>query len=620
MQISAFQIERLLTQVQKPARYIGGEWNSIAKDWDGIEISIALAYPDVYEIGMSNLGLAILYDLVNARPTMAAERVYAPWDDMECAMREAGIPLYSLDTQHALADFDVLGFTLQHELIYSNVLNMLDLADLPIKAKDRTPDMPLVIGGGSCTYNPEPLAPFFDLFVIGEGEEVTIELLEALLAAKRSGLSEDRRELLLRLAQIPGIYVPSLYDLHYRDDGTLDAIEPNHPDVPQRVLKRIVTELSPAPARPIVPNMGIVHDRAGVEIQRGCSRGCRFCQAGIIYRPIRERPVNEVLSAAQAIIRNTGYDEIGLVSLSSSDHSGISQIVQGLLDEHGEQGLAISLPSLRIDSFSVDLAQMIQQQRKTGFTFAPEAGSQRLRDVINKGVSEDDLIETAEAAFASGWNRLKLYFMLGLPTETEEDIAEMARLIREIDALGRRLRHRRVDVGVSAATFVPKPHTPFQWLPLAQREQVEAHQRLLLKATPSRKVRVTWSDWDTTWLEGLLSRGDRRMARVVEHAWRSGARFDAWHERFDVSLWQEAMAACGVEDRFYLERPRDREEVFPWDMIEVGVSRRFLWREYQRAMRADLSPDCRFDCHNCGILAAFETEREDLPEAAWGCP
>lgn len=620
MQIATDQLERVLATVQKPARYVGGEWNSIAKDWRHAQVTLALAYPDVYEIGMSNLGLAILYDLVNQRPEMVAERVYAPWLDMEAAMRQAGLPLYSLETRHALADFDVLGFSLQHELTYTNVLNMLDLAGLPVLAEQRTAEMPLVIAGGSCAYNPEPMAPFIDLFVLGEGEVVLIELLEAVAEWKRSDRANDRGGLLRRLVAIPGVYVPSLYRPVYHTDGRLERIERLSDDAPERVCKRIVAVLPPPPVRPIVPTLDTVHDRAGIEIQRGCGRGCRFCQAGMVYRPIRERGVAETLSAVDAIVASTGYDEIGLVSLSSSDHGSIGEIVQGMLERHGDTKLAVSLPSLRIDSFSVELANLIQQQRKTGLTFAPEAGSQRLRDVINKGVTEEDLLRTAEAAFRSGWDRIKLYFMLGLPLEEEEDIHEMARLIRTLHGLGRRVRNRRVEIGVSAATFVPKPHTPFQWLPLAERAQVQARQRILVSETRLSKVRISWSDWDSTWLEALLSRGDRRLSVVVHRAWQLGARFDAWSERYEPALWRRALDECGLDDGFYNDRMRAQDEVLPWDHLDVGVSRQYLWAEYERAIGGQTSPDCRVECHACGILSVFGAEAAERLPGAWGCP
>ena len=619
MQVANERLERILTAVQKPGRYVGGEWNSITKNWDQVQVSLALAYPDVYEIGMSNLGLAILYEVVNQRDDMVAERVYAPWHDMEAAMRKDGLPLYSLETRHALADFDVIGLTLQYELTYTNVLNMLDLAGIPLLAEERTGEMPLVIAGGTGTYNPEPVASFFDLFVLGEGEEVILELLEAIRAWKQGPQADDRAGLLRRLAAIPGVYVPSLYQVIYHPDGIIEAIRPVDAAAPERLLKRIAPSMPPAPTHPVVPTMGTIHDRAAVEIQRGCSRGCRFCQAGMIYRPIRERSAAEVLDAVDEIVANTGYDEVGLVSLSSSDHSHIREIVDGILERQAENGVAVSLPSVRIDSFSVDLAQSIQQQRKTGFTFAPEAGSQRLRDVINKGVTEDDLLNTAEAAFRSGWDRIKLYFMLGLPTETDEDIREMARLIREIHALGRQLRNRRIQISVSVATFVPKPDTPFQWLPLIDRAVVEERQRILVSETRNRQVRVSWSDWDSTWLEALLSRGDRRLGPIIQRAWELGARFDAWSECYVPDLWQRALDDCGLDDEFYLSRQREQDEILPWDHLGVGVTKQFLRREYQYGMRGELSPDCREDCHGCGILAAFD-DTGRMVRDVWGCP
>jgi radical SAM family uncharacterized protein len=639
--ISEGRLRLLLARVQKPARYAGREWNSICKDWDTATVRLALVYPETYEIGMSNLGLAILYDLVNRRAKWLAERVYAPWDDMETEMRAAGMPLYSLETRHTLDDFDVLGFSLQHELNYSNVLNLLDLAGLPILSRDRQSSrscdasMPLVIAGGSCTYNPEPMADFFDALVIGEGEEVLVELLQAYEAwkvARGQARPDGRRELLQRLAHIAGVYVPSLYTV---DDATGDKPQarrteeverasglpkPTLEGLPDRVLKRIVAELGPVPTSPIVCTMEVVHDRAMVEIQRGCSRGCRFCQAGIIYRPIRQRPVGEVLAAIDELVANTGHSELALVSLSSSDHPGVQEIVARAMARHAEEGLAISLPSLRIDSFSVELAEMIQSTRKTGFTFAPEAGSQRLRDVINKGVNEEDLLRTTAAAFSKGWNRLKLYFMLGLPTETDEDILEMARLIRLIHAQGRQIRGRMVDLSVSVSTFVPKPHTPFQWVPLASREVVEYRQRLLQQSVRARGISLSWSDWDTTWLEALLSRGDRRLGPIIARAWRLGARFEAWSDHFRPGLWREALAAEGIDADPYVALDRDPEMPCPWEIIDVGVTRSFLWREYQRALRGELSPDCREQCHGCGVAIAFATERAGVRADAWGCP
>ncbi|NLG52033.1 MAG: TIGR03960 family B12-binding radical SAM protein [Chloroflexi bacterium] len=617
--MSEERLHSLLKQVQKPARYVGQELNSINKDWNSVQVTLALAYPDLYEIGMSNLGLSILYDLVNRRPEFAAERVYAPWADMDAAMRDADVPLFSLETRHSLDAFDVIGFSLQYELNYTNVLSMLDLGRIPVLARERANALPLVVAGGSCTYNPEPMADFVDAFVIGEGEQVLLELLEcvqAWKAEKGEQAHAGRAELLRRLARIPGVYVPSLYRVEYNGDQTIAAIEPMEEGVPRRIRKRILPELGPVPTRPIVANMEVVHDRAMVEIQRGCSRGCRFCQAGIIYRPIRERPADEVVAGIDDILKATGYAEASLLSLSSSDHSHIEEIISQAMAAHAEEGLSISLPSLRIDSFSVRLAEMIQETRKTGFTFAPEAGSQRLRDVINKGVTEDDLLHATQSAFESGWNRLKLYFMLGLPTEVDDDVREMARLVRDIQARGKAIRRRMVDVSVSASTFVPKPHTPFQWVPLVDRATVEQRQKLLRDGTNTRGLRVSWSDWDTTWLEALLSRGDRRLGGVIWRAWQAGARFDAWSEQFRPDLWRQALAEEGVDPDFYTGRHRQRDETLPWDHIDVGVSRAYLWREWERALKGELSPNCREQCHGCGIQQSFSGEQTP----AWRCP
>ena len=623
MRIADECLQALLTHVQKPARYVGQEWNSIIKNWSDVRVTVALSYPDVYEIGMSNLGLAILYDLVNQRDEFVAERVYAPWEDMETAMRAAHMPLFSLETRRSLDEFDVLGFSLQHELTYTNVLNMLDLSGIPLLARERTPDVPLVIGGGSCTYNPEPMADFFDLFVIGEGEEVLLELLDTLRDWKASGSRAEpdgRRELLQRLARIPGVYVPSLYQVDYQDDGIVATIKPSVDGIPTRIRKRIVSKLPPAPTCPIVANTQIVHDRGMIEIQRGCSHGCRFCQAGMIYRPIRERPVAETVKAIDDLIASTGHSEVSLVSLSSSDHSGIAEMIAQTMAHHTDDGLAISLPSLRIDSFSVDLARMIQTTRKTGFTFAPEAGSQRLRDVINKGVTEEDLLQTTEAVFENGWNHIKLYFMIGLPTETDEDIVEIARLIREISAQGRSIRHRTVDIKVNASTFVPKPHTPFQWAPLARRQIVEHRQGLLRDKARTRGVRISWSEWDNTWLEAVLSRGDRRLGAVILTAWRMGARFDAWSEHFCPDTWRQALNQEHLDADFYAFRERSQDEILPWSLIDAGVTSQFLWEEYGRSLTGELSPNCREQCHHCGILKAFAEQRSKLPKHTWECP
>jgi radical SAM family uncharacterized protein len=609
----ATSLDRLLPKVSKPARYTGQEWNQVRKDWSKIALKVALAYPDVYEVGMSNLGMAILYALLNQQPDWLAERVYAPWLDMEQAMRQNKIPLFSLESHRPLREFDVIGFSLQYELNYSNVLNMLDLAGIPLLARDRTESWPLIIAGGSCTYNAEPMADFFDLFVVGEGEEVLLELIEL---CQESWGREKKEDFLVRAASIAGVYVPSLYQVDYHADGAISTIVPLKAGVSARVDKRIVSPLPPPPVRPVVPFVNVVHDRAMVEIMRGCTHGCRFCQAGMIYRPVRERPLAEVLQAVDQLLANTGHEEISLVSLSSSDYSCIAPLVRELSERYAEQRVSISLPSLRTDAFSVELAQIIQRTRKTGLTFAPEAGSERLRRVINKGITADDLLHTAEAAYASGWLRIKLYFMMGLPTETVEDVLAIADLVQAVRGIGRRWSGKRSEVSVSVNTFVPKPHTPFQWLPLADASEIAARQAVLRRAMPGRGIHLSWSDQATTWLEAVFSRGDRRLGKVVWYAWRSGARFDAWAEAFQPRLWEQAFSEAGLDPIFYSGRQRPFSEVLPWSSIDVGVSPTFLWEEYERSLRGEPSVNCADGCMDCGIRQTLSLARCPPPTAA----
>ena len=601
-------LDRILPTVAKPARYTGQEWNCVVKDWAEAKVRVALAYPDVYEVGMSNLGLAILYEVLNSHPEVLAERVYAPWTDMERAMRQARIALPSLESGRSLRDFDIVGFSLQYELNYSNVLAMLDLAGIPLLSSQRDGGWPLIIGGGSCTYNPEPMAGFFDLFVIGEGEEVLLELVrlyaecQDALRARKAG----KEEFLHRAAGIEGIYVPSLYQVDYSNDGTVSRIIPLRAGVPARVRKRILPVLPRSPLRPVVPFVQVVHDRGMVEVMRGCGRGCRFCQAGMIYRPLRQRPMSEVLEMVDQLLASTGYEEVALVSLSSADYSDIEALVQELGERHAEHHLSISLPSLRTDTFSVELARLIQRTRKTGLTFAPEAGSERMWRVINKGVTADDLLRTAEAAYASGWLRIKLYFMIGLPTETMDDVLAIADLVKAVLDIGRRLQGKRARVSVNAATLVPKPHTPFQWLALDDAAQIAMKQNTLRRALPRGGIRLSWSDRDTTWLEAVLSRGDRRLGPVIRHAWELGARFDAWTEAFKPQFWQQALAEAAIDPDFYASRQRPVVEVLPWSHIDSGVNSTFLWNEYQLALRGENSVDCREGCLDCGVRDAFE--------------
>jgi len=608
-------LDSILPRVTKPARYTGGEWNSVVKDWDRIEIKVALAYPDVYEVGMSNMALMILYDLLNSQEGVLAERAYAPWVDMEQAMRDAGVSLYSLETRHPLAGFDIIGFTLPYELNYTNVLNILDLAQIPVLASERNAQHPLVIGGGSGTYNPEPLADFFDLFVIGEGEEVLLELLQV-YRDHRNGKSK----FLSHAAEIEGVYVPSLYDVKYNDDGTVAQVKQRQPEARPIITKRVVDTLPPAPTKVVVPFVEAIHDRAMIEIQRGCTQGCRFCQAGMIYRPLRERPLEEIVATADKLLAATGYGELALVSLSSCNYSRIEELVEALLVQHGPKYTSISLPSLRMDSFSLELAKLFRGRRKTGLTFAPEAGSERLRCVINKVLSAEEILGTAEAAYGSGWHRIKLYFMVGLPTETVEDVEAIAALVKQVLDVGRRARGKRAEVSVSVGTFIPKPHTPFQWLPLEKKELLQQKQHQLRRLIRSRGLKLSWNDPDTSLLEAALSRGDRRLGKVIHEAWRRGARFDAWSEIFDAERWWSAFSEQGLDPAFYAHRERSLEETLPWDHINSGVSKEFLIAEYERSLRGETTSDCREGpCLACGILRAFSPTAETTSQGLWGC-
>ena len=593
----------ILPRVAKPARYTGGELNMIKKDWEQSPIKMVFAFPDVYEIGMSHLGGKILYGLVNDTTNHLIERGFAPWPDMEAIMREEGILLYSLESFTPLNRFDVVGFSLQYELSITNVLNMLDLSGIPLWSQDRNESDPLVIAGGPVTFNPEPFAEFFDAFLIGDGEELLIEFLDCLEQSK--GL--DRNERLLKAAAIEGVYVPAFYAVEYKLDKTLLMMRPQLPGVPARVRKRMVKDLDKVyfPAKPIVPYMEIVHDRVVLEVMRGCQRACRFCHAGTVYRPVREKSISVLKHQAECQLLSTGYDEISLASLSTLDYSGVNRLVKDLVKTYGDKGVGVALPSLRVDAFSIELANEVQKVRKTTLTLAPEAGTQRLRDVINKNISEDDLYKAVEAAFGSGWNSVKLYFMLGLPTETEADLDGILELLARVKSIGNRLSRRSVEVRASLACFVPKAHTPFQWRPQNSIAQLEEKRRYMLKQR-IRNIKLSFHDSQTSMLEGVIARGDRRLGKVIYHAWQSGCKFDGWSEYFKFEQWMNSFEACEIDPAFYVERQRPYNEVFPWDFVDTGVSKAYLYEENELANAAFCTPDCRqVGCLSCGVCPEF---------------
>ncbi|MCI9175226.1 MAG: TIGR03960 family B12-binding radical SAM protein [Lachnospiraceae bacterium] len=599
--------DEILLRIDKPARYIGNEVNMVRKDPKGTAIRFALCFPDVYEIGMSHLGIQILYDMFNQREDVCCERVYSPWSDLHQIMKEQQIPLFTLENQSPVKDMDFLGITIQYEMCYTNILQILDLSQIPLMAEARTWDHPLVIGGGPCTYNPEPLAEFFDLFYIGEGETRYYELFDLYKSAREEGCS--REEFLRRACKIPGIYVPSLYEVTYGEDGTIASFGPKYEDVPAVIKKEIQMDLSDTvyPRRPLVPFLKATQDRVVLEIQRGCIRGCRFCQAGMIYRPTRERNLKMLKDCASEMLRSTGHEEISLSSLSSSDYSSLPELLNFLI-ESKEQGVNISLPSLRIDAFSLEAMKKVQDIRKSSLTFAPEAGSQRLRDVINKGLTEEAILKGAGLAFEGGWQKVKLYFMLGLPTETEEDRKEIPRLA---DRIARRYyeipkdrRSGKCQITISASFFVPKPFTPFQWASMYPKEEYLKRARTVneeMKEQLNRKsLKFNWHEADVTVLEGVFARGDRRVGQVLVKAYQKGCLFDAWTESFDNQKWMEAFEESGISIDFYNLRQRSTEEILPWDFIDCGVSREFLIREWERAQKGEVTLNCRQQCNGCG--------------------
>ena len=595
-------LEHILPRVQKPARYTGGEYNAVVKDRRSVDVRYALCFPDTYEIGMSNLGMRILYGVMNEMEGVWCERVFAPWLDMEEEMRREGILLYGLESGDAISDFDLIGFSLGYEMAYTNVLNMLDLAGLPLRSEERCDLSPIVVAGGTCAYNPEPLAPFVDLFVLGEGEEVSQDIIHLYRKARDEYWTKE--EFLAAAAQIPGVYVPSLYEVTYGPDGTLASVTPLE-EAPAVVTKRIVQDFSHSyfPVKTIVPSTEIVHDRVMLELFRGCIRGCRFCQAGYAYRPVRARDPEILIQQGIEACKDSGYQEMTMSSLSTSDYRPLEHLCDGLLEWCEPNKVSLSLPSLRADNFSLGLMERVQHVRKSGLTFAPEAGTQRLRDAINKNLTEEEILRSCRTAFSGGWSSVKLYFMLGLPTETDEDVLGIADLAEKVYQAWKETTpnpKRGVTITVSTAWFVPKPHTAFQWEPQISMEEYQRRVKLLRDHMRGRSIRYNWHDSQTSFLEAVFARGDRKVAEVIETAWRSGAKFDAWSEGFDFDRWLEAFSTCGVDPAFYANRVRDKDERFPWDVTSVGVSRQFLWRERERAYAASTTPDCRTQCSGCG--------------------
>lgn len=617
------KLDRILLRVQKPGRYVGGELNSTVKDWDQITTRVAFVFPDIYDIGVSNVGLKILYDQVNQREDALAERAYAPWLDMEALMREHGIPLYTLESKRPLADFDIVGISLPYETLYTNTLNVLDLAGIPVRSEERDETHPVIVAGGHSTMNPEPMHAFIDAFVIGEGEEVIHDIIEAVKKWKveRRISRSTREDLLHQLAKIHGVYVPRFYEAYYLEDDTVSHIEPTLPDIPKIITKRIVPVLPPPPTKFIVPNIDIVHNRVSVEIMRGCTRGCRFCHAGMITRPVRERSVEEVLQAAEEAIRNTGFEELALLSLSSSDYTNVLELVTKVGEKFGGTHLKIGLPSLRIESVSIDLMEKLKDSRSGGFTLAPEAATERMRRIINKFIPDEDILNTTREIYRRGWTTIKLYFMIGHPSETLEDVQAIADLCKRVLSEGRQVIGMKAKLNVGVSTFVPKSQTPFQWVSCDTPEQIRAKQSLLRRELMrDRNIKLSLTKAEDSFLEAWLSRGDRRMAEVVYSAWKNGSKFDAWQEGQKYEAWMQAFEEHRLDPLFYTHRQRRTDEVFPWEHITAAVRKNFLFQDFRASLEGEIRVDCRLNCFACGILPTFANMRRENPGDVWKCP
>ena len=614
------KLDRILLKVQKPGRYVGGELNSIVKDWEKIQTRVAFVFPDIYDIGISNVGIKILYDQINQREDALAERAYAPWLDMEALMREHGIPLYTLESKRPLISFDLIGFTLPYETLYTNTLNILELAGIPIRSADRDESHPIIIAGGHSATNPEPMHAFIDAFVIGEGEEVIQDIVNVIQKFK-SAASYKRDELLVALTQISGVYVPKFYETTYLDDGTVAHTLPIIAEAPKVVNKRIVAKLLPPPVKFIVPNIEVIHNRVSVEIMRGCTRGCRFCQAGMITRPVRERTVQEVVDAADEAVRSSGFEELALMSLSSSDYTYISELVDAISKRFEGRKLSVNLPSLRIESVSVDLMDKLKQHRSAGFTLAPEAASERMRRIINKFIPDDDIIATTREIYSRGWTSIKLYFMIGHPSETLEDVQAIVDLCRRVLDEGRKVAGWRIKLHAGVSTFVPKPQTPFQWVACDTRENILEKQALLKRQLlKDKSIKLSWTKPEDSLLEAWLSRGDRRMSEVIYTAWKNGAKFDAWDEAKKQEAWLPAFEEHGLDPAFYTHRQRRTDEVFPWEHITAAVRKNFLFQDFRQSLEGQIRVDCRLNCYACGILPTFANLRRENPGEGWKCP